>query len=342
MAALSVTIALTVAAMLATWPERPQNGRGMFVDPPTATAGVAPEATGRAAGETRREAALGIFVGSGPDALKRMNAFGVWLGRKVTVGHTYLPGEHWSGIEGPHGLLRPWAKWRRADRRRTLVINVPMVAPNEAGMPDRDVVTYLRRGASGTYDGHFRELARRLVGERVPDTILVLGWEMNGSVYSGRCAPDPAAWKAYWRRIVKTMRSVKGSRFRFDFTFARGKDAIPWTRCYPGDDVVDIIGTDSYDQPGGAPFKYHVREPYGLQDHADFARLHGKPMSFPEWGLFRNSDNPDYIRAMHRWITSHDVAYQTISDYCPHGIWQCIAHPRSAVAYREVFGPDRR
>jgi hypothetical protein len=327
MAALSVTVALTSAVVVATWPEGSRPG-GEIVEAPTE----------EIAGETRRYTALGIFVGSGPDALERVDSFGHWLGRRATVGHTYLPGDTWWNVEGPPDMLRAWARWRRADPARMLVINVPMVAPNEVGMPDPQVAGNLRGGAAGAFDRHYRTLAERLVGEGIGDTILVLGWEMNGAVYSGRCLPDPAAWKAYWRRIVATMRGVPGARFKFDFTFTRGRDAVPWSDCYPGDDVVDIIGSDSYDQPTGARFEDHIWEPFGLYAHAEFARLHGKPMSFPEWGLFRNSDNPEYIRGMHRWIASHDVLYQTITDYCPHGVWQCLANPRSATAYRELFG----
>ncbi|NED56407.1 hypothetical protein G3I24_36680, partial [Micromonospora aurantiaca] len=91
--------------------------------------------------------------------------------------------------------------------------------------------------------------------------VIVLGWEMNGDTYGGRCAPNPRAWKVYWRRIVATMRSVPGAHFRFDFAPTRGRDAVPWTECYPGDDVVDIIGSDTYDQPPGKSFDDYVNEP---------------------------------------------------------------------------------
>src|SRR5690606_37461829 len=88
----------------------------------------------------------------------------------------------------------------------------------------------------------------------------------------------------------------------------------------------------------GASFEDYVNEPYGLRAHAEFAAEHGKPMSFPEWGLFRNSDNPEYIQGMHDWIMSHDVVYQTITDYCPHGVWSCGRNPRSAERYRALCG----
>jgi len=235
----------------------------------------------------------------------RVGQFQRWLGSTVMVGRTYLPGDDWREIEGPRGMLLPWARWKAADPRRLLVINVPMMAPNEAWVPVPVLGSVLRGGASGAFSGHYRTLARRLVSLDAGDAVIVLGWEMNGESYGGRCAPDPGAWKAYWRRIVVSMRSVHGARFRFDFAPTRGRDAIPWTDCYPGDDVVDIIGSDSYDQPSGKSFDDFVDEPYGLRAQAEFAAAHGKPLSFPEWGLFRNSDNPEYIQGMHEWIMSH-------------------------------------
>ncbi len=292
----------------------------------------------RAAAHPSKYVPLGAFLGSGPEGVAKVAGFQEWLGAPVTVGHTYLPGDGWPGVEGPEQILRPWARWRLADPRRSLVVNVPMMAPNEARLPSPALPSLLRAGALGLFDEHYRTLARRLVSLGVNDTIIVLGWEMNGKTYGGRCSPDPAAWKGYWRRIVASMRGVQGAAFRFDFAPTRGPDTIPWTSCYPGDDVVDIIGSDTYDQPQGKTFQDYVNEPYGLRMQADFAAAHGKPISFPEWGLFHNSDNPEFIRGMHDWIASHDVVYQTITDYCPHGVWGCGQNPRSSAAYRELFG----
>jgi hypothetical protein len=261
-----------------------------------------------------------------------------WLGgAEVKVAHTYLPGGLWEDIEGPPGFLDAWAGWRREQPDRTLVLNVPMQERNEEDVPDEEVRELLRQGAAGAFDGHFRTLAERLVALGVPDTVLVLGWEMNGITYTHRCAPDPAAWKTYWNRIVATMRAVPGQRFRFDFAPSRGLDAVPWTECYPGDGAVDIIGMDSYDQPAGVTFDEQVSEPYGLQRHVDFAAAHGKPVSYPEWGLFRNGDNAEYMRRMLAWIDEHRPVYNTLTDYCPHGVWQCPANPRSALVYRTAL-----
>ncbi|MFH9732665.1 glycoside hydrolase family 26 protein [Streptomyces sp. NPDC017260] len=306
--------------------------------PPGTAEGAAPApgaAPGAAAGTSP---AFGAYLDYGTRGVARMAQLSHWLGgADLRVGHTYLPGDRWSNIEGAPGFLDVWADWRTSEPDRMLVLNVPMMERNEKGVGDDEVRELLRQGAAGHFDHHFRALAERLVELNVPDTVLVLGWEMNGITYTHRCGPDPEAWKTYWNRIVTTMRAVPGQKFRFDFTPSRGRDAVPWTRCYPGDATVDIIGMDAYDQPRGMSFDEQVREPYGLQAHVDFAKAHGKPISYPEWGLFRNGDNAEYMRRMLAWMDEHEPVYNTVTDYCPHGVWQCDDNPRSTAVYRSVL-----
>lgn len=281
---------------------------------------------------------LGAFLGSDRTGADRVDEFSAWLGKEVTVGHTYLPGTSWKDIEGPNSILDPWTAWQSAKPGRTLVLNVPMLAPGEPPLADDEAAALLRQGAEGEFDGHFEALAQRLVERKAAHTIVVLGWEMNGTSYTGRCAPDPTAWRGLWRRIVAAMRAVPGQAFRFDFAPVRGTQAISWPQCYPGDDVVDIVGMDSYDQHPGRTFDDFVNQPNGLLEHANFAQAHGKPMSFPEWGLFDYGDDPAYVIAMQSWIDAHNVLYQTITDYCPHGVWACADNPRSSLVYRQLFG----
>ncbi|WP_239081307.1 glycoside hydrolase family 26 protein, partial [Streptomyces coelicoflavus] len=308
--------------------------------PATEPAAPAPGPSPEAAPEPGPEAApaFGAYLDYGPRGVARMAALSHWLGgAELRVGHTYLPGDRWSNIEGAPGFLDVWADWRTREADRMFVLNVPMMERNEEHVDDDEVRALLRQGAAGRFDHHFRALAERLVALKVPDTVLVLGWEMNGTTYTHRCGPDPEAWKTYWNRIVTTMRAVPGQKFRFDFAPSRGRDAVPWTQCYPGDDTVDIIGMDSYDQPRGMTFEEQVKEPYGLQAHVDFAKAHGKPVSYPEWGLFRNGDNAAYMRGMLAWMDEHKPVYNTVTDYCPHGVWQCDDNPRSTAVYRSVL-----
>ncbi|MEU5869069.1 glycosyl hydrolase [Nonomuraea sp. NPDC047529] len=280
---------------------------------------------------------FGVFLASDWRGPHLMSAFEAWLGAEVRVGRTYVPGEAWNALGGPDFVLQPWMRWRAAEPSRMLVLNVPMVMPNEGDLPDDTVSVLLNAGADGAFDPYFDRLARTLVAGHAPDTVIVPGWEMNGLTYSSRCSADPQAWMAYWRRIVTVMRAVPGQRFRFDFSPNRGPDAIGWTECYPGDDVVDIIGMDSYDQGPGQQFSDYVDQPYGLEAQAEFASSHGKKISFPEWGLFRYGDRPEFVRAMLDWIARHDVAYHSIVDYCPHGVWRCPANPKSSRVFRQLM-----
>ncbi|MGW0916341.1 glycoside hydrolase family 26 protein [Streptomyces sp. NPDC002784] len=323
-------------------------GVGRVADPPapapTATAQATPaptvtaQATPAPAAPPQHTPAFGAYLDYSARGVDRIAELSRWLdGADLRVGHTYLPGDRWSNIEGAPNFLEAWADWRRERDDRMFVLNVPMQERNEEGVSDTEVRQLLRQGAAGAFDRHYRRLAERLVELKVPDTVIVLGWEMNGITYTHRCGPDPEAWKKYWNRIVTTMRAVPGQKFLFDFTPTRGRDAVPWTECYPGDDTVDIIGMDAYDQPRGMPFDEQVKEPYGLQAHVDFAKAHGKPISYPEWGLFRNGDNPEYMRRMLAWMDEHKPLYNTLTDYCPHGVWQCRANPESAEIYRSVL-----
>ncbi|MEU5955771.1 glycosyl hydrolase [Streptomyces sp. NPDC047525] len=308
------------------------------VGPDTAATPDPSDAPAVPAAPDAKKPAFGAYLTYGPQGVERMAELSKWLGgAELRVGHTYLPGDRWSNIEGAPNFLESWAEWRRAQDDRLFVLNVPMMERNEDRVGDSEVRSLLRRGAAGDFDEHYRALAQRLVKLKVPDTVVVLGWEMNGITYTHRCGPDPEAWKKYWKRIVTTMRSVPGQKFKFDFTPNRGRDAIPWTECYPGDDVVDIVGMDSYDQPTGTDFAEQVSEPYGLKKHVEFAKEHGKEISYPEWGLFRNGDNEEYMRKMLAWMDEHKPLYNTVTDYCPHGVWQCDDNPKSSKAYRSLL-----
>ncbi|MFC8509696.1 glycoside hydrolase family 26 protein [Streptomyces sp. NPDC057411] len=302
----------------------------------TSVVAPGPAGTGDAKPRGAQAATLhGVFVGSGAEGVARLGRFEAWRAQgALQAGRTYLAGDDWVSIEGPDELLRPWATWHTARPGRVLVLNVPMLDRSEAQLSDEEVAALLDEGASGRNDAHFKVLAERLVRHRLGDSVLVLGWEMNGVTYTHRCHPDPSRWQEYWRRIVRAMRSVPGQRFRFDFAPNRGVDAVEWTRCYPGDAYVDIIGMDAYDQPPGTSFRSQVEEPYGLRDQVAFAKRHRKHVSYPEWGLFRNGDDPDYMKGMLAWFRAQRPLYESLSDYCPHGVWTCSWHPRSAGEYR--------
>lgn len=86
----------------------------------------------------RTEVAVGAYLHYGSPGVERMRELSRWLGgTELRAGHTYLPGDTWSNIEGAPDSLRSWARWRKAKADRLFVLNVPMLEHNEAGCPGR-------------------------------------------------------------------------------------------------------------------------------------------------------------------------------------------------------------
>ncbi len=186
----------------------------------------------------------------------------------------------------------------------------------------------MERGAAGEYDQYFTQLATNLVEGGQEDAILRLGWEFNleGSRWA---TDDPDVFIAYWRHVVTAMRAVPGQEFEFDWNPNNGKNTYDAVDYYPGNDVVDYIGIDAYDNAWGL-FTYPYpddcdagcragrqenawnRAIYGghrgLHFWSQYAARKGKPMSLPEWGLWDREDDhgggddPDYLRRMHEFI----------------------------------------
>ena len=122
------------------------------------------------------------------------------------------------------------------------------------------------------------------------------------------------------------MRSVSGAGFSFDWTANPGT-SLSFASFYPGDDVVDIVGLDIFDMKWqdttSSPeqrWSFLLNQFNGLIAHRDFAAQHGKPLSFPEWGLYAKGDvqggggdNPYYIDRMADWFANNNVAYTPTS-----------------------------
>ncbi|CAM5251458.1 hypothetical protein SBADM41S_09440 [Streptomyces badius] len=55
----------------------------------------------------------------------------------------------------------------------------------------------------------------------------------------------------------------------------------------------------------------------------------------PRPGTARTAGKP--MRRMLEWIDRHEPLYQTVTDYCPHGVWQCGSNPRSSEVFRTMM-----
>jgi hypothetical protein len=288
---------------------------------------------------------LAVYKGAGCDGAKRLPAFETWIGRRVDRVVDFLDARSWAAmISSAKWIAQCWQK-----QGNKLALSVPMLT--------KDKSATLADGARGDLDHHFREVGRILVALGHADSILRIGWEFNGGWYPWAAATDPESFVAFWRRIVTTMRSVPGSQFRFDWNPTIGMVKINPERVYPGDDVVDIIGLDVYNQSwhprrGNPAVRWDekVNGAYGLKWHRDFAKAHDKPRSFPEWGTGTRKDghgfgdDPAFVKNMHEWIAADDVVY--------HGYWDYRApdfnaelstgqFPEAAAQFQALFAKGR-
>ncbi|MDE1170101.1 MAG: glycosyl hydrolase [Verrucomicrobium sp.] len=315
------------------------------------------------------------------------DAYGPWLNRKVMWAEDFMPIESWSKIEGEEWQLGTWKGWiLKGPPGRRLVLSVPLLpgpwnltgpkTGDDAGNP-----VSLAEGAKGAYNIHFQRLAENLVKAGLGNTVLRLGWEFNGGWYNYRAQKEESAvaYAAYFKQIVTTMRAVPGTE---NLKFCWNPAMEPWwpyspEKAYPGDDVVDLIGVDVYDQswqPNTYPLPENgdeaaiaarhentwktvtsSKEKMGLAYWVDFSQRHHKPLTIPEWGVCLRKDkhggldNPYYIEQMYRFIQNpaNNVYFACYFDVgAPDGDHQLCPNPnnnrqtqfpKAAAKYKELF-----
>lgn len=292
----------------------------------------------------------GAFSGYGPGPDK---SFGSWRGLVPAVGTDYLPQGSWSAMDNPTYAIQQWS----AAPNITPLFSIPLW-PNSGGS-----YTF-QAAASGAYNQYFVTLAKNLIAAHLDHAILRLAWEPDGAWYRWSITNDDQA-KLYaqaWQQIVGAIQQVPGEHFGFDWCL----NLVPvnWNpaTAYPGDQYVTEIGEDTYDfnQPGvknQAPagrWNYIVNSKYGLAWQASFAAAHGKPISFPEWGLVAKptapqqvgGDDPMFIQNMHDWFMNHTTAVEAYfnSDNAVAGVFYgidtamaSVTFPRARLLYQKLF-----
>lgn len=322
----SVAVALGLGLA---WPEAPV-ALGASADAP----GAAVETTPASA------APLGVYLGPGCQGAARMADFARWLGRRPDRASDFLADTSWRDIvKAAERSTRCWTP-----QGLPMSVAVPMLP--------RDGSASLQEGAAGTYDSHFADVARILVAQGQAEAVVRIGWEFNHDWYPWRASAAPQAWPICWRRIVDSMRGVAGAQFRFDWCVGWGQGKVDPAEVYPGDDVVDIIGMDIYNttwNPRTPQERWRIKSEgaFGLHWQRAFARAHGKPMSYPEWGTGLRpdgrggGDDPLFIERMAAWIRSNDVAYHNYWDFHAPDYKATLSdgsQPAAAAAFLTHFG----
>lgn len=273
--------------------------------------------------------------------------FESWLGRPVDAVLVYTGLSGWRDYEGSVN----WSIGIWAPIDRQVLWSVPLIPATVDG---RKKAT-LKEAGEGRYNAHYRAVAQKLARYRPQDKVIYVrtGWEFNGgwfawTVHGGKGDDFIAAF----RQFVTTFRSVS-PRFRFDWCPAWGDQV--WEKgkprsladFYPGDDYVDVIGLDVYDEVKYTKitdpkkrWKFALTRGHGLNWHRNFAQKHNKPMSYPEWGVGDAGDDPYFVEKMHDWIENNDVVYQVYwnSNSGYPGRLSTGKFPQAGAKYRELFG----
>ena len=308
-------------------------------------------------GQGSAQAATQLRSGEYCDGLRAActQTFATWRGQAVRSTLTFLPDSSWATIEGPDWWFKAWQVNPYASMA---VVTIPMLpAQGTSTDPTPTLVT----GATGAYNAHWKIVAQRLVATGMGAVTIRPGHELSGDWYRWSAGKNPAAYAAYWRQIVTTMRSVTGAKFSFDWNVAVGTSSWDATLAWPGDAYVDSVGQDVYDVKWGdstatpaARFTSLVEGSgkfrQGMAFWANFATAHGKPVSFAEWALVASGasmsaggegkDDPYYIQHMHDWFTTHPTAFEIYFDRtATDGDHQLNGgkFPQAAALYRQLF-----
>jgi Glycosyl hydrolase family 26 len=299
---------------------------------------------------------LGFFANGYPKDIGTAQSFESWLGQ--TLGYTtqYVNATTWwklaKAADDATRNYRPGGPGARL----VPVIAVDLV-PYKRGHHVAPDGSTMGAAAAGWYDKVYGQILDRMVanGVGVNGRMVILrpGPEMTGDWFpwnvrgEGRSDANAANYVAAFRRFVALARA-RMTNVRFDFSIAVGQPPDNSARdlvaaAYPGDDVVDYIGGDVYDNhandsdPPSERWAADVRGSSakvdtgaGLSFLADFAAEHGKPISIAEFGLWPSpaqmpaqarqhggGDDPYWMAQMCGWIRSHNVAYANLFDGSP-------------------------
>jgi len=304
---------------------------------------------------------------NGGDTAAHAGAFAAMRGRPNDVVVLFTARDSWSSI------INPWigdSPAHFANFAGTWVISEPMFPDPAAGTTGTALAQWsadhMAACAQHQYDGYYKQIGAWLNSKPSrANSFVRIGWEFNGTWFSWQ-ATDPETYQQCFRNEASALLSVD-PHARIDWTI-NAHTPLPTASkgdpfdAYPGDDVVDVIGVDTYDQYPPSPTadefdnQCSMGAPTpGLCTVISFAQKHRKLFSVPEWGVVgkdsgagragaAGGDNPTYIRAMASIFKQYGsmLAYEAYfnnseSNNVRSSLVDPVLQPRSAVAYRELW-----
>jgi Glycosyl hydrolase family 26 len=291
----------------------------------------------------------GAWAGGDDASTKRVVAFGSWRGTPTDAATVYTEIDTWQEIYDSNWHITTFKGFDGV-----LSFGVPIL-PEEARGDFPAVV-------QGKHDRIYKDMARDLKANGRKRSIVRIGWEANGDWFPWSAeASDAADYVAAYRHIVGVMREITPDLvIDFDLgcgTPLRGQtDRLDALRLlYPGDDVVDAVGCDFFDWYTTAATddaswlrSTKPENAVGIQDIADFARVHGKGLTYPEWGLASREeggtgDNSFFIEKVRSFFEAN-VDILVLENYfsepatsLANSIWDPVQMPKSAKLYARLW-----
>jgi hypothetical protein len=291
----------------------------------------------------------GAWAGGDHASTKRVVAFGSWRDTPTDAATLYTEIGTWQAVYDSNWHITTFKGFDGI-----LSFGVPIL-PEEARGDFSAVV-------QGKHDRIYKDLARDLIKNDRGRSIVRIGWEANGDWFPWSAeAADAVAYVAAYRHIVGVLRDI-APKLVIDFDLACGTplqgqngrlDAL--SLLYPGDDVVDVVGCDFFDWYGTtstdeASWMRSIKpeNAVGIQDVADFARAHGKGLSYPEWGLASQQeqgagDNPYFIEKMRSFFEANadvlvlEAYFSEPETSLGNSIWDPAQMPQSAEVYKRLW-----
>jgi hypothetical protein len=206
--------------------------------------------------------------------------------------------------------------WRTDHFDRAIDVGTPLI-PTDAGTNYNDL---LRQAISGAEDTTYVALGKNLAKYGSKTVFSRLWWEFN--MYPVQ--QDSALFISAWRRAVPLIRqgfkSIAAPGQKLYIVWCSNAGAPNPEPYYPGDDVVDIIGSDTYGMVWGDTdptlqqmLDRITKDPYMLAWQANFANKHKKPTCIGEFANVAQKGNkaqdshglgdcPQYIDTIYDWM----------------------------------------
>ncbi len=259
-----------------------------------------------------------VYKGAGCTGLAALGQYETLIGRKVDGVADFIDFSTWQNmLIGANWGLNCWS-----GKVANISLSVPMAVSQNDGAP-------LQELAAGDFNSYYTQLAKMLVSYGFPNAFLRIGEEFNGDWYPWAAANSPTIWAKGFQQIVTTMRAVPGAKFKFVWNPALYAQKVSPDLAYPGDGYVDVVGTDAYDVSYDLGYTAPATrwasiygDSWGVKEVLAFAKSHGKPVSFPEWGTgtqtdgHAGGDDPLYVANMAAVIqaSASNIAYHSYWD----------------------------